>query len=193
MDLKRPINQSKNAVVIDLDQAQVEDIVERKLNHFLEQRPLGRDILKKFYEPAERALIEMALQRLKGNQLRTAKFLGINRNTLKKKIKMYNLNIKELLIGRKERGYPQSRVFLGSASSLDLLSACRAKLAEASRRGKLPKAWALRAALYPVERKIIQKVLEFCGGNRIRTAQFLGINRNTLKKKLSLTDRVRVG
>jgi two-component system nitrogen regulation response regulator GlnG len=34
----------------------------------------------------ERPLIELALERFRGNQVRAARFLGFNRNTLRKKI-----------------------------------------------------------------------------------------------------------
>ena len=34
------------------------------------------------------------------------------------------------------------------------------------------------------ERPLILKSLEFCKGNKIKTSQILGINRNTLRSKL---------
>ena len=192
MNLNRSIHCSKNTLVIHLDQVQMEDMVERKLLYFLDQRPLGRNILKNFYGPVEQALIEFSLEKMKGNQLKTAKVLGINRNTLKKKIVAYNLNIKELLI-KPKNDYPQSRLFLSSASSLDLLSACRAKLASENPQNKIPMENALKRIGQPVEKKIIQKVLEYCKGNQVRASQFLGINRNTLKKKMNLTIGIQVG
>ena len=85
MVFKNSINFSKNAVVINLDQVQLEEIIEEKLLYFLIQNPIGTNILKSFYSPAEKALIEFSLEKHKGNQFKTAKILGINRNTLKKK------------------------------------------------------------------------------------------------------------
>ena len=193
MNWNYSIHCSKNALVIHLDQVQMEEIVERKLLYFLDQRPLGRNILKNFYEPVEQALIEFSLEKMKGNQLKTAKVLGINRNTLKKKIVAYQLNIKELLI-KPKNDYPQSRLFLSSASSsLDLLSVCRAKLASKHSQNQFPKENVLKQIGQPVEKKIIQKVLEYSKGNQVRASQFLGINRNTLKKKMNLTIGMRAG
>ena len=190
MALHHSINSSKNALVINLDQVQIEEIVEEKLIYFLGKRPLGTNILKSFYEPAEQALIEISLERLRGNQLKTARVLGINRNTLKKKIMVYNLNIKKLLTRQKVLSCPHNRIFLSSISSMDLLSACRAKMALDNFQNKIPAENALRRMCSPVEKRVIQKVLEFCKGNQIRASRFLGINRNTLKKKMSLINRV---
>ena len=190
MPLQHSISSSKNALVINLDQVQVEEIVEEKLGYFLGKRPLGKNVLKSFYEPAEQALIETSLERLRGNQLKTAKVLGINRNTLKKKIMSYDLNIKELLIRQKALSCPHNRIFLSSISSMDLLFACRAKMALDSFQNKIPAENALRQICSPVEKRVIQRVLEFCKGNQIRASRFLGINRNTLKKKMSLINRV---
>ena len=193
MSLNQSINFSKNALVIHLDQVHLEEIVEQKLAYFLKQRPLGKNILKIFYEPAEQALIEVVLKKLKGNQFKTARSLGINRNTLKKKILTYRLNIKELLIKEKEESGPQSRVFLSSVAGMDLLSACRTKLAGEKAQNKIPEENIMKQICLPVQTKIIQKVLEYCKGNQIRAAHFLGINRNTLKKRIKLSNGIRAG
>jgi DNA-binding protein Fis len=42
---------------------------------------------------AERSLIAIVLQATEGNQLKAAKTLGINRNTLRSKIKEYKIRI----------------------------------------------------------------------------------------------------
>ncbi len=191
MALNHSISYSKNALVIDLDQAQMEEIVEEKLIYSLRQRPLGNSILKNFYGPAEQALVELSLKRQKGNQLKTAKALGINRNTLKKKMRIYNLSIKELLMGQNALKCPHSRIFLSCISSMDLLTACRAKAELDSFQNKIPAESILKRVCAPVETRVIQRVLEFCKGNQIRASRFLGINRNTLKKKMNLSSRVR--
>jgi len=191
MALQYSISSSKNALVINLDQVQVEEIVEEKLIYFLGKRPLGKSILKSFYEPAEQALVEISLEKLRGNQLKTAKVLGINRNTLKKKIMAYNLNTKELLIKQRTLSCPHNRIFLSSISSMDLLSVCRTKMALDSFQNKIPSENALKQICSPVEKRVIQRVLEFCNGNQIRASRFLGINRNTLKKRMNLINRIR--
>ncbi|MFN7729784.1 MAG: helix-turn-helix domain-containing protein [Bdellovibrio sp.] len=47
-------------------------------------------------EQVERPLIEIALRAYNGNQVKTAQLLGINRNTLKKKIDNYKIRVKKL-------------------------------------------------------------------------------------------------
>ena len=181
------IGSSENALVINLEKVQLEGIVEKKLLYFLGQKQnfFEKNIFKKFYTPVEQALVELALEKYSGNQLRAAEFLGINRNTLKKKLNLYDLDIKILLLEKKERNYPISRIFLSSLSSLDLLSASRSKLAWAQVHNQVPKEKALKQVSQPVEKKIIQTVLLKCKGNQIRASRLLGINRNTLKKKMS--------
>jgi len=39
----------------------------------------------------EKPLLEVVMEQSESNQTRAAKFLGINRNTLRKKLKQYNL------------------------------------------------------------------------------------------------------
>jgi len=50
-------------------------------------RPDGSDLYQLVIDAAEKALITLALERTKGNQLATARLLGINRNTLRSKIR----------------------------------------------------------------------------------------------------------
>ena len=184
------INSSQNALLIQLEEVQLEDIIEKKLSYFLQKRPLGRQILKTFYEPVEQAVIELFLEKQCGNQLKTAQVLGINRNTLKKKILNYNLNIKKVF-NKQKKINTQSRIFVGSISSMDLLSVFRIKLLLDDSHDRLPKHEVLDQVCQPVERKIIQIMLDYCKGNQIRTANFLGINRNTLKKKLDCKQKVK--
>ena len=42
----------------------------------------------------ERPLITLVLDRLRGNQIKTAEVLGINRNTLRKKIRKYGISVR---------------------------------------------------------------------------------------------------
>lgn len=49
-------------------------------------------IYREMIESLERSLIEAALERTFGNQLKAAKILGINRNTIRAKIKKLGIN-----------------------------------------------------------------------------------------------------
>ncbi|MEW6008182.1 MAG: helix-turn-helix domain-containing protein [Candidatus Omnitrophota bacterium] len=59
---------------------------------FLSQR--GR-VYRERVEQLEKQLIENALEHSNGNQLLAAKILGLNRNTLRTKIKKLNINVGE--------------------------------------------------------------------------------------------------
>jgi DNA-binding protein Fis len=56
---------------------------------------LERNFYKKVIESIEKLLIEVVLGKTKGNQIKAAKILGINRNTLRIKIKKLKINLKE--------------------------------------------------------------------------------------------------
>ena len=56
---------------------------------------LERNFYKKVIESIERLLIEVVLGKTKGNQIKATKILGINRNTLRIKIKKLKINLKE--------------------------------------------------------------------------------------------------
>lgn len=74
----------------------LESLVARKLQNSLAQMDLQD--LDNLYEmvlhQVERPLINIILQHTRGNQVRTAEILGINRNTLRKKIKMLDIVVK---------------------------------------------------------------------------------------------------
>ena len=50
----------------------------------------------RFMDEVERPLIEETLKRMKGNQIRVAKLLGINRNTLRRKIQDLNICLENI-------------------------------------------------------------------------------------------------
>ena len=62
------------------------DLVRRELDLALEGGGEPGDVYRQVVERVERPLIEAALTRTGGNQIRAAALLGINRNTLRKKI-----------------------------------------------------------------------------------------------------------
>ena len=60
-------------------------LVERDVQNALENRETG-EIYREWLERVERPLLETVLSHTDGNQVRAAVLLGINRNTLRKKI-----------------------------------------------------------------------------------------------------------
>ena len=50
------------------------------------------DVYKMVLSEVERPLLEAVMRHVKSNQCRAAELLGINRNTLRKKLKQYKLN-----------------------------------------------------------------------------------------------------
>ena len=69
-------------------------LVKEKLQQFINnlngQKPAA-DFYAHVIKEIERPLIELALTTNKGNRLQTASWLGINRNTLRKKMKELDL------------------------------------------------------------------------------------------------------
>ena len=53
------------------------------------------ELFKTIVEAVEKPLIEKALERTYGNQLKAAKILGINRNTLRTKIKKLGIKVEK--------------------------------------------------------------------------------------------------
>jgi two-component system nitrogen regulation response regulator GlnG len=64
----------------------LEGLVARETNALLDADPDGGDLHQTLQSRMERPLIEVVLERTQGNQIRAAALLGINRNTLRKKI-----------------------------------------------------------------------------------------------------------
>lgn len=69
-------------------QESLEEIVRVKLSNFLEKAEDCdiEDLYPVVLAQVEKPLIELMLKRSSGNQLQAARMLGINRNTLRKKI-----------------------------------------------------------------------------------------------------------
>ncbi len=74
----------------------LEALVARKLENSLAQMNLQEmnNLYDMVLHQVERPLINIVLQKTRGNQIRTADILGINRNTLRKKIKMLDIEVK---------------------------------------------------------------------------------------------------
>ena len=89
----RRFNISDESLISQLDSYSIEDVVELKIARFLDQ--LGsiqpENVHELIISKVEKPLITQILRRVGGNQVQAAKILGINRNTLRKKMKTYGL------------------------------------------------------------------------------------------------------
>lgn len=76
----------------------IQGVMEQYLSYFFD---LHGDILPAeglyhcLVKEMEKPLIEVTLRRLKGNQVQAAKVLGINRNTLRRKIQELQISLEE--------------------------------------------------------------------------------------------------
>lgn len=96
-ELENSLNRSNNLLVANLKNVSLEKLVKSKLEVLFEEQKESQVELSGLYdvilEQVEKPLIELALLATDGNQLRTAQMLGINRNTLKKKIDTYKIKL----------------------------------------------------------------------------------------------------
>lgn len=92
------LNNSDNLFVANLQTVSLERLVRSKLEVLFQQQHEAQIELdglhKVVLEQVEKPLIELALRSYNGNQVKTAKMLGINRNTLKKKIDTYKIKVR---------------------------------------------------------------------------------------------------
>ena len=97
-NLELNYNQSDNLFVANLNSVSLENSVKSKLEILFKQREESDVQINGLYsivmEQVEKPLIELSLRSFKGNQVKTAQMLGINRNTLKKKIDNYQIKAK---------------------------------------------------------------------------------------------------
>ncbi len=91
-------SQADNLFVANLTSVSLEKLVKSKLEVLFAQQREAQIELNGLYnvvlEQVERPLLEIALRAHNGNQVKTARMLGINRNTLKKKIDNYKIRVK---------------------------------------------------------------------------------------------------
>lgn len=89
------ISHSRHLFVANLQSVSLEKLVKSKLEVLFQKQKEEQVELQGLYsivlEQVEKPLIELALRAYDGNQLRAARLLGINRNTLKKKIDLYKI------------------------------------------------------------------------------------------------------
>ena len=76
------------------DDMSIDEILERKIEQTLKSIPLkGEGVLKEIMSIVEKSLIKCVMEKVKNNQSKASKILGLNRNTLRKKLKEYELKI----------------------------------------------------------------------------------------------------
>lgn len=88
---------SSHLFVANLNHVSLEKLVRSKLEVILRQHQDGgrmKNLYNQVMEQVEKPMIELALNLHEGNQIKTAELLGINRNTLRKKITAYKIKIK---------------------------------------------------------------------------------------------------
>lgn len=92
------LNSSDHLFVANLQSVSLEKLVKSKLEVLFQQQKDTQVEINGLYnivlEQVEKPLIELTLSTCLGNQVRAAQLLGINRNTLKKKIDTYKIRIK---------------------------------------------------------------------------------------------------
>lgn len=98
-----PANEAYEAnhlFVANLKSVSLEKLVRSKLEVLFEEQQKAAVEIDGLYdvvlEQVEKPLIELALRVHKGNQVKTAKMLGINRNTLKKKMDIYKIRVRTI-------------------------------------------------------------------------------------------------
>ena len=94
-DLSLP--QTRIPLPADLAELSFEEIVQRQLTTYLQQPALleAGDLHAVIISQIEKPLIELVLDHTRGNQLKAAELLGINRNTLRKKMTDLKITVKK--------------------------------------------------------------------------------------------------
>jgi len=87
------IIENKDLLIEEADSYSIKDFLEEKLKHYLKDMTSisNCNLYDTVLSEAEKALISIVFKETNGNQLKTAKVLGINRNTLRSKIKEYKI------------------------------------------------------------------------------------------------------
>ena len=180
MNCKEAISHSENILVIHLEKAPLDKIVQEKLTYDFKYRLDNNELLSRYFYPVEKALIETVLQIKEKNQIQAAEALGINRNTLRNKLKILKIDLKAR--AQQNPSFVCEKLFLTTWYDLNLFDLSRRKFILERKNKTLIEN--LQACKKPIEKAILKTVLKEFNFRQVKSSQFLGINRNTLKKKL---------
>ena len=91
-------DQSPDEPTVDPQNASLASYVEKKLGDFVRAMNVGsgKNLYPTLMRAVERPLIELALRETHGNQIKAARLLGLNRNTLRKKIHEFQISVSML-------------------------------------------------------------------------------------------------
>ena len=87
-----------------LDKVTLEDYVESKFIEFVRamKASSARSLYSTIIHAVERPMIELALRETGGNQIQAAQLLGLNRNTLRKKISEFRISVEKMSRSQRE-------------------------------------------------------------------------------------------
>jgi DNA-binding NtrC family response regulator len=90
-----PLIEKKHLLMADIGSCSIKEFLEEKLKRYLKEMMKLEtcNLYDTVLSEVERSLIAIVLQETDGNQMKTSKTLGINRNTLRSKIKEYKIRI----------------------------------------------------------------------------------------------------
>lgn len=85
----------KGLLIEEANSCSIKEFLEKKLNRYLKEMSKleSSNLYNAVVSEVEKSLITIVLKETEGNQVRAAKTLGINRNTLRTKIKEYKIRI----------------------------------------------------------------------------------------------------
>ncbi|MEX2366510.1 MAG: DNA-binding transcriptional regulator Fis [Pseudohongiellaceae bacterium] len=93
LDTSSSVPQSNPELITEADQAPLRECVSRCLNTYFEQ--VENEPVSNLYDmvlaEVEAPLLEAVMKRARSNQTRASAMLGLNRGTLRKKLKQYDL------------------------------------------------------------------------------------------------------
>ena len=96
---------------VDHKDVSLASYVEKKIGDFVRDMNVGsgNNLYPTLMRAVERPLIELALRETHGNQIKAARLLGLNRNTLRKKITEFDISVsqaKQTAPGKRKRSTP---------------------------------------------------------------------------------------